>query len=117
MVAYDFSGRSAIITGGARGIGLGIAQRIAASGGAGRPWGAGGAQLGERKAARGPPEGRIHTAVVDVTDDKAVDRAAAEVEREFGKIDVLVASAGITGPNTTTWEYPVDAWRRVITST
>ena len=43
-----------------------------------------------------------------------MDRAAAEVEREFGRIDVLVASAGITGPNTTTWDYPVDAWRRVI---
>ncbi|GHD57530.1 3-oxoacyl-ACP reductase [Thalassobaculum fulvum] len=114
MVAYDFSGRSAIITGGARGIGLGIAQRIAASGGSVSLWDADGAKLDESKAALGLPDERIHTAVVDVTDDKAVDRAAAEVEREFGRIDILVASAGITGPNTTTWEYPVDAWRRVI---
>src|SRR3546814_2806774 len=72
------------------------------------------AKQAESKAALGLPDDRIHTAVVDVTDDKAVDRAAAEVERAFGRIDVLVASAGITGPNTTTWEYPVDAWRRVI---
>src|SRR3546814_19693448 len=72
------------------------------------------AKQAESKAALGLPDDRIHTAVVDVTDDKAVARAAAEVEREFGRIDVLVASAGITGPTTTPWEYPVDAWPRVI---
>jgi len=114
MVAYDFSGRSAIITGGARGIGLAIAQRLTASGASVSLWDADAAKLAETKAAFGLPDDRVHTAVVDVSDDKAVDRAAAEVEREFGRIDVLVASAGITGPNTTTWEYPVDAWRKVI---
>ena len=114
MVAYDFTGRSAIITGGARGIGLAIAQRLTAAGASVSLWDADAAKLAETKAAFGLPDERVHTAVVDVTDDKAVDRAAAEVEREFGRIDVLVASAGITGPNTTTWEYPVDAWRRVI---
>ena len=114
MVSHDFTGRSAIITGGARGIGLAIARRLAASGASVSLWDADAAKLAETKASFDLPDERVHTAVVDVTDDKAVDRAAAEVEREFGRIDVLVASAGITGPNTTTWEYPVDAWRRVI---
>lgn len=114
MVAYDFSGRSAIITGGARGIGFAIAQRLTASGASVSLWDADAAKLAESKAALGLPDERVHTATVDVTDDAAVDRAAAEVEREFGRIDVMVASAGITGPNTKTWDYPVDAWRRVI---
>ena len=43
-----------------------------------------------------------------------VHRAAAFSERVLGGVDVLVCSAGITGPNTTTWEYPVDAWRHVF---
>lgn len=112
MVAYDFSGQSAIITGGARGIGLAVAHRLSSSGASVSLWDADADKLAEARS--GFPEDRIHTATVDVTDDAAVDRTAAEVEREFGRIDILVASAGITGPNTTTWEYPVDAWRRVI---
>lgn len=112
MVTHDFSGRSAIITGGARGIGLAVAKRFADSGGSVSLWDADTAKLDEVKAAF--PEDRIHTSTVDMTDEHAVDRAAAEVEREFGRIDILVASAGVAGPNHKTWEYPVDAWRRVI---
>lgn len=112
MVTHDFSGRSAIITGGARGIGLAVAKRLSDSGASVSLWDADADKLAE--VAAGFPEDRIHTAAVDVTDDAAVDRAAAEVEREFGRIDVLVASAGIAGPNDKVWEYPVDAWRRVI---
>lgn len=112
MVSYDFTGQSAIITGGARGIGLAVAKRLSDAGASVSLWDADAAKLAE--AAAFFPEDRIHTATIDVTDDAAIDRAAAEVEREFGRIDVLVASAGITGPNTTTWEYPVSDWRRVI---
>jgi len=112
MVTYDFTGRSAIVTGGARGIGLAIAERLSASGASVSLWDADGDELA--KVAARFPEDRIHTAIVDVTNDAETDRAAAEVEREFGKIDVLVASAGITGPNKPTWEYGVEDWRRVI---
>src|SRR5215831_7435918 len=55
----------------------------------------------------------VHTVPVDVASDHDVQRARAE-RRGAGDMDVLVCSAGITGPNTTTWEYPVDAWRQVI---
>ena len=51
---------------------------------------------------------------VDVADNDAVERAARAAEAALGGIDVLVCSAGVTGPNTTTWEYPVDAWRQVF---
>jgi 3-oxoacyl-[acyl-carrier protein] reductase len=57
---------------------------------------------------------RATTHALDVTDADAVARAAAATVREQGRIDVLVCSAGITGPNATTWEYPPDAWRQVI---
>lgn len=112
MVTYDFSGRSAIITGGARGIGLAIAQRLSASGASVSLWDADKAELD--KVTADFPADRIHTAVVDVTNDADTDRAASDVEREFGKIDVLVASAGITGPNVPVWEYGVADWRKVI---
>ncbi|NQW12429.1 MAG: SDR family oxidoreductase [Alphaproteobacteria bacterium] len=112
MVTYDFSGRGAIITGGVRGIGLAIARRLAGSGASVSLWDMDADKLSE--SATQFPEGRVHTAMVDVTNAGAVDRAAAEVEREFGKIDVLVTSAGITGPTVKTWEYSPEDWRRVI---
>jgi 3-oxoacyl-[acyl-carrier protein] reductase len=56
----------------------------------------------------------VTTIRVDITDPQAVERARDETLAVLGGIDVLVASAGITGPNTTVAEYPVDAWRQVI---
>jgi 2-dehydro-3-deoxy-L-rhamnonate dehydrogenase (NAD+) len=54
------------------------------------------------------------THALDVTDHHAVERAAQATAERLGGIDVLVCSAGITGPNATTWEYPVEAWRQVF---
>jgi 3-oxoacyl-[acyl-carrier protein] reductase len=51
---------------------------------------------------------------VDVTDAAGIAGAAVSTAAALGRIDALVCSAGITGPNTATWEYPVDAWRQVI---
>ena len=51
---------------------------------------------------------------MDIADPAAVEKAARESAEALGGIDILIASAGITGPNTTTWEYPVDAWKQVI---
>jgi 3-oxoacyl-[acyl-carrier protein] reductase len=58
--------------------------------------------------------GARHSRVLDITDAEAVARAADETAAALGKLDILIASAGITGPNTTLWEYPVEEWRRVI---
>ena len=58
--------------------------------------------------------GATHTVAVDVADADAVRDAAAETVRAMGRIDILIASAGITGPNATVAEYPIDAWNRVI---
>jgi 3-oxoacyl-[acyl-carrier protein] reductase len=51
---------------------------------------------------------------VDVADVAAVDAAARRTAEALGRIDVLVCSAGITGPNVPTWEYPPEEWRRVF---
>jgi NAD(P)-dependent dehydrogenase (short-subunit alcohol dehydrogenase family) len=111
MNQLDFSGRTAVVTGGAAGIGLAVAQRLAASGATIALWDRDAAALATARNAL--PAGTIVDAF-DVADADSVARAAAATVQALGRIDVLVCSAGITGPNATTWEYPVDAWRQVI---
>ena len=111
MNQLDFRNRTAVITGGAAGIGLAVAQRLAASGATIALWDRDASALETAKAAL--PKGAIAHAL-DVADGGAVSRAATATAGALGRIDVLVCSAGITGPNATTWEYPPDAWRQVM---
>jgi len=110
MNQIDLRGRVAVVTGGASGIGLAIAQRFVASGAAVSAWDVGAEAL-ERAKAGGTA---AHAAVVDVRDYAAAARARDATIAALGKIDVLVNSAGITGPNVLTWEYPLDGWRDVL---
>lgn len=106
----DLAGRTAIVTGGAQGIGRAVTERLAASGATCVIWDRDG-DLGERTAAE---IGAGTTALpLDVTDPDAVDAAAEQAAKDHGGIDILVTSAGIAGPNATLWDYPVDEWRRV----
>ncbi|MEO7742626.1 MAG: SDR family NAD(P)-dependent oxidoreductase [Usitatibacter sp.] len=111
MNALDLKDRSAVITGGAAGIGLAIAQRLAQSGARVSLW-----DRDERMLAKGAKAiaGGAHVQRVDVRDEPAVKAAMDAAVREFGRIDALVCSAGITGPNTTTWEYPLSEWQQVL---
>ena len=111
MNELDFRNRTAVITGGAAGIGFAIARRLAASGATLALWDRDATALATAKAAL--PGGTL-THALDVADPAAVARAATVTAEALGRIDVLVCSAGITGPNAPTWEYPVDAWRQVI---
>ena len=111
MNQLDFNGRTAVITGGAAGIGLAIAQRLIASGGRVSVWDRDAAALEKAKVHL---TAGVDTRVVDVADAASVDAAAQAAASALGRIDALVCSAGITGPNTTTWQYPVDAWRQVM---
>ena len=109
--ADRFKGRVAVVTGGASGIGLAIAERIVAGGGEACIWDMN-AEAGAKAALK---IGRqAHSVAVDVSDEASVSKAVAETSKKFGRIDVLVTSAAITGPNATTWEYPSDKWRQVI---
>ncbi|MEI7446291.1 MAG: SDR family NAD(P)-dependent oxidoreductase, partial [Burkholderiales bacterium] len=111
MNSIDLKGRCAVVTGGAAGIGLAIAQRFAASGARVALWDMN--EAAAKAAAASLGEGHLGVAV-DVADEHSVQRATDATAQAFGQIDVLVCSAGITGPNTTTWEYPTDAWRKVF---
>jgi NAD(P)-dependent dehydrogenase (short-subunit alcohol dehydrogenase family) len=105
-MSQRFAGRIAVVTGGVSGIGAGIARRLAAEGATLSLWDQDEALLAGSDAA--------HRVTLDVTDPAAVHRAAESTAASLGKIDILVASAGVTGPVHSTWEYPVEAWDRVI---
>ncbi|MGZ5037681.1 MAG: SDR family NAD(P)-dependent oxidoreductase [Usitatibacter sp.] len=111
MNQLDLKSRNAVVTGGAAGIGLAIAQRLAASGARVALWDRDEKMLADSAKALGA---KTHTARVDVSDETDVKLAFDETVREMGRVDVLVCSAGITGPNLTTWDYPVADWRQVL---
>jgi 3-oxoacyl-[acyl-carrier protein] reductase len=111
MNRLDFDGRTAVITGGAAGIGLAIAQRLTASGGKVSLWDKDPSAL---KSAQSILGNAIKTCVVDVADVGSVDAAATATSGALGRIDALVCSAGVAGLNATTWQYSVDEWHQVI---
>ena len=110
MNQIDLTDQTAIVTGAARGIGLAIAARLLASGASVSLWDRDG--LDEARCSLGA--GNVHSAAVDVTDLAAIERAAGAVEERFGRIDVLVNNAGITGGNRPSWEIPAEEWRQVV---
>jgi len=111
MNQLDFRNRRAVVTGGAAGIGLAVADRLVKSGASVALW-----DRDERALASARDKLGVAVVIqaVDVSDHHAVEAAADAGAGQLGGIDVLVCSAGVTGPNTTTWEYPVDAWRQVF---
>lgn len=108
--AGRFSGRSAIVTGAASGLGKAVAKRIVAEGGTVVLWDLNDQALEEARADTGA------TAVfaLDVSDQAQVEAAAMDANRALGRVDILVNSAGITGATAPVHQYPIDSWRRVI---
>lgn len=113
MNQIDLQNRIAIITGGARGIGRAIAERLLASGARVSLWDVDAAALALASEEMGTPE-TIHTARVDLANLASVEAATAATMAAFGKIDILVNNAGITGGNAKTWELDPADWRRVM---
>lgn len=110
MFSERFTGRTAVITGGASGAGKAVAARLAAEGAQVSLWDLNRETLEEAAA----EVGAAAVQVVDVADAASV-QAAADASIEFlSRIDLLVCSAGITGATAPVTEFPIDSWRRVI---
>jgi len=106
----SLAGQTVVVTGGARGIGLGIAQHLARQQCRVVIWDRNVDAFDARSAAFEP----AHVQVVDVADYASVDAALAGTIVAVERVDILVNNAGINGPVTPAWEYPIDAWERVI---
>ena len=96
MNQLDFAGRTAVVTGGAQGIGAAIVERLRGSGARVQIWDL-----------DGSPK-------TDVSDPESVDMAVKSALKELGKIDVLVNNAGVAGQNVPTMVYPIEEWERVL---
>ena len=109
MNQYDLTGRVAVITGGAQGIGLAVARRMAASGAVIAIWDR---DVALAEAAAAELGGRAYG--VDVTDGAALLAAAAAVRADLGEVGVLVTSAGIGGNNARVMDYDPAEWQRIL---
>src|SRR5262245_56261431 len=113
MNKIDLNRRKAVVTGGARGIGYAIVQRLLDSGADCSLWDRDKARLEEASKSLAVGS-RVQTAVVDISSVASVDAAAEATFKHFGSIDILVNNAGIPGITTKLWEIPPDDWRQVI---
>ncbi|MBP0617214.1 SDR family NAD(P)-dependent oxidoreductase [Jiella mangrovi] len=110
MNRIDLEGRRAIVTGGARGIGLATAERVVESGGSVVLWDIDAGAIEEAVAKLGE---KASGTVVELTDEASVEKAAKEA-LSGGKVDILVNNAGITGGNGKTWELDPAIWRKTV---
>jgi len=111
---FDLTGRVAVVTGGARGIGLAVCERLAAAGAdiaivdmdetAS-------AEAAEQLASSGR---KVITSCIDVTDEKSVNEMTEQVCGELGGYHILVCCAAIVGRNAFAWETSADEWRQVL---
>jgi 2-dehydro-3-deoxy-L-rhamnonate dehydrogenase (NAD+) len=113
MNQIDLKNRHAIVTGGALGIGLSIANRLLTSGASVSLWDRDKDAL-SAAVRQVEKQGIVSAETVDVTSPEGVAAATTAAIEQHGHIDILVANAGIAGPNHTTWEYPIEAWKQVI---
>lgn len=113
MNQFDLSGRSAVVTGAAKGIGAAIAERFLRSGARVVLWDVDAATLAGT-AGRLGGLGEVTTDTVDVTDDKAIFAAAERAITGFGRVDILVNNAGTVGTLGKVWEQPLENWEFML---
>jgi 2-dehydro-3-deoxy-L-rhamnonate dehydrogenase (NAD+) len=105
----DVTGRNAVVTGGASGLGFAIAERLAASGAKVVIW-----DIDAEAAHAAAKKLGGRAIIADVSDANSVTSAVKDTLAHVPSIDILINNAGITGPNATLWDYPVDGWKRVF---
>ena len=112
MNKYNFKNRIAVVTGGAQGFGLAITKRIIQSDGKVVIWDIDKEAI--EKAKKEINSDNLSFQLVNVTDFKAIEASIKELEKKFGKIDIFVNNAGITGMNAKVWDFPLEEWKKVI---
>ena len=110
MTSYDFEGQVAVVTGGAQGIGLAVAHRLARDGARLALWDLD----GERASSAAAAIKNAQAMACDVADLASVETARDTTLEAFGRIDILVNSAGIAGSTVSVEDCPADIWRAVI---
>jgi len=113
MNQIDLKNRKAVITGGAQGIGLAIAERVLDSGASVSLWDRDECLLKETSNSLSS-KGTVQPVAMDVTDLESVSNAAKTTKELLGAIEILVCNAGIAGPTAKIWEYPPEEWQQVI---
>ena len=111
---FDLSGKVALVTGGNRGIGLGMARALAQSGADVVIWGTNEKFNDVAEAEIAASGVRVKTQKVDVSDEAAVVIAMREAVRTMGRVDTVIANAGIGEGSRSFSEMTVDTWRRVL---
>ena len=112
MINFDLKNRVAIVTGGAQGFGLAITERFVKSGAKVIIW-----DIDEKEAKKALSKinsENCSSQKVDVTSFKDIQENLNENEKKFGKIDIFINNAGMTGMNAKVWDYPVEEWKKVI---
>ena len=111
MHNFDLKNKTAVITGGAQGFGLDIAKKFLSSGAKVNIWDIDKTQL--KKAIKSVNNSNLSFNVVDVTNFKKVEKTVKKITKN-SKIDILINSAGITGPTTQLWNYKINDWKKII---
>ena len=110
-IKFDFNNRTAIITGGAQGFGLDIAQRFLNSGAKVIIWDIDPKLIEEAK--KKTNNSNLSSSIVDVSNYQEVESEVSKITQK-SKIDILINNAGITGPTMPLWEYDVEIWNKIV---
>ena len=113
MNQIDLKNRNAVISGGAQGIGLAIAERLLESGASVSIWDRDESLLKETSDSLST-KGNVQPFKMDVIDLESVRNAAEKTKELLGNIEILICNAGIAGPTAKIWEYPPAEWQKVI---
>jgi len=109
MNEIDLSGQTAVVTGGARGIGYAICERLRDSGAEVCIW-----DIDGTEGALAASKLKADIVEVDLTSSCSVAEATEVTLSRLGRIDCLINNAGIAGLTAPTWQIPPEEWRRVV---
>lgn len=108
MNTYDLSGKTAVVTGAAQGIGLAVARRLSASGAKIASWDT------SKENETSVKDIGARAISCDIADAQSVAQALETTENDLGPVDILINSAGVAGPNAPITEYDDAAWEKIV---